>query len=1204
MTINEGSIALLASQSMDDESNGGGAASGIEIVDGASNAIFPDISARDRITGKVRLRKIFVAIRTALTEGYYGAMAYISRPPSDPNVSVTMFDTRSHFDTRADAVSRMEAYLAPGPAWGGYLFENHIQGQRNITLLQRVGSDLPTVGGVLVLVADEGTAAEFMQFVRVTRVTYTRREFENEDLTSGTYERWIVSCEISERLSRDFRGSSAIRKDANQNAGGAGKTIVRSSVVADSASYAGISPLSVAATTGALSVSVGSIFSQLVPSSQTDIPVVDATPALSISALMASSQAPVVITTSAPLSASAGLFLGASCYPGSLKIDTNGETINDANGVLYVGTEEVGVIDYDNGVLSVPAGGRSFTAAKRIEFKQAASPTVVTDSASIAVTTETRSLSCALTLDPVPAPGSLTVAYRALGKWYVLRDQGSGDIKGGDVSHGAGRLSFVSGGLACTFGALPDVGSQIVLSWGTTSQSAAMPAVSTAGGFTLALGNSVPAGTVTLSWLQGEATKTATASGNTLSGDATGTINRSSGDIEFCPASLIPDGTQVTVTFPAAEMVSSAPSFMTLTDSGATWTGTAGMAVAPGTFGGDIEIRARSATMNAPPGVSASFDSYDISARRAIRDDGAGKIGVTSTASDGTASFAACGTIDYASGNVIIQKNFEAIGFVVSELKQNVTLAGALVISGWSAGLAINTPSACYATGAGGVGSLKFSGSAGTNSETLTVAASGWHVKFPRGLGARWVPGSVRIEFGGKVLLDRAGRLLADIDPATGAGADVGAIDYISGIFTPSSLLGASSPIARRVAALEQSGAMTVTGCTFRTPVAPIRSGSLGLAATLSGPAARVITGTFGIGGYLITDDMVGVCDAETGTARVWYRAAGAPESAQTLDLSAWKIPGVTKICPALVLAETQRFACVGYAYVPLDAEVIGVAPTRLPQDGRVPIFQAGGVAIVHHTATTSPATVSNGQTIDVGRTRLAKLRVIGADGQRIAEGFTRDLDAGTVSFTEVSGYSQPVRVEHRISDAMLIREAQISGQISLSQRLTHDFPLGSYVSSAILLQPDPLQARVTEMFDQATWSSRWQDTVDGSGCNATYNVIQSPIRLRNDSTITERWLIRFTNTTTFDLIGEHLGQIASGNTATDFAPVNPTTGQPYFTLSAAGWGSGWSAGNCLRINTEGAMPPLWLARTVQQGPATVDDDWTQIDIDGDIDRE
>jgi hypothetical protein len=93
-----------------------------------------------------------------------------------------------------------------------------------------------------------------------------------------------------------------------------------------------------------------------------------------------------------------------------------------------------------------------------------------------------------------------------------------------------------------------------------------------------------------------------------------------------------------------------------------------------------------------------------------------------------------------------------------------------------------------------------------------------------------------------------------------------------------------------------------------------------------------------------------------------------------------------------------------------------------------------------------------------------------------------------------------------------------------------------------------------------------------------------------------------FTNSTTYNIIGESVGQVGTGNMVSDPAPNNPSTGVPYFHLDPLGWGSGWAAGNVLRFNTIAANYPVWIARTIQQGPPTAQNDSFTLQIRGDID--
>lgn len=108
---------------------------------------------------------------------------------------------------------------------------------------------------------------------------------------------------------------------------------------------------------------------------------------------------------------------------------------------------------------------------------------------------------------------------------------------------------------------------------------------------------------------------------------------------------------------------------------------------------------------------------------------------------------------------------------------------------------------------------------------------------------------------------------------------------------------------------------------------------------------------------------------------------------------------------------------------------------------------------------------------------------------------------------------------------------------------------------------------------------------------------------MTNKGAIQERWALVFTDTTTFRCVGEYSGQIATGSINSDFAPINPVTGSPYFTVKKEGWGSGWVSGNVVRLNTIAANYPIWVIRTVKQSDPTVLSDQFQIMLRGDIDR-
>jgi hypothetical protein len=270
-----------------------------------------------------------------------------------------------------------------------------------------------------------------------------------------------------------------------------------------------------------------------------------------------------------------------------------------------------------------------------------------------------------------------------------------------------------------------------------------------------------------------------------------------------------------------------------------------------------------------------------------------------------------------------------------------------------------------------------------------------------------------------------------------------------------------------------------------------------------------------------------------------------------------------------------------------------------------VPIIRKGNVIVVHHTAETDVATPTNALEVNLGRTRISRVWLFdeGDDDARVATNkYSVDLDAGILTFIDVSGLVGPIRIEHRIEDMRLVSDAEISGQLSVTRPFSHDFPIGSGVSSALLI--GDMRARVSKFFDQQTWTGVWSDTIIGNPCSAEFNDTQYPVGITDVGTMTERWYLQFQTNTTVKIIGESVGQIAEGLSITEtIAPVNPATNAPYFSLDPLGWGGGWIAGNILRMNTIGTQYPLWIVRTVQQGPASGDYDLCRIQLRGDANR-
>lgn len=166
-----------------------------------------------------------------------------------------------------------------------------------------------------------------------------------------------------------------------------------------------------------------------------------------------------------------------------------------------------------------------------ITFKPAAAPMQHYQSHAIPVTQNNQGTNWTGVLIPIPAPGSLSISYMSQGKFYELKDDGSGQLKGASSSFGSGIINYETGSWLLTTGALPDVGTPILLNWGTPIVTFVRSNLSVEkAAFEFDLGRPGVLPGITINWmLEGEAkTATSNAQGR-FTGDATGEINYATG---------------------------------------------------------------------------------------------------------------------------------------------------------------------------------------------------------------------------------------------------------------------------------------------------------------------------------------------------------------------------------------------------------------------------------------------------------------------------------------------------------------------------------------------------------------------------------------------------------------------------------------------------------------------------------------------------
>lgn len=535
MPIQSGDIQLLESDTMSDADEGGGAMTSNVIVDGASNNIFEDISTLDRVYGAVKFRKVFPAINIQTQDKYFGAHLIISKLPTDEKIGINMFNSKNWFDRRPEAQSRVENYRAKGAKYNGYLWDTQWSGGKVVTLFQNESAKIPGVGDVIYLTQVEDTEN---QFIKIKTQTNEVLAFTD---TSGTYYRRIVYLTITEGLKYDFYGLDMSRFDIIVDPSG-GYADIRTTVVANAAKYYSARYMDTAASNSDSEIYVDSVYSQVIPSSLTELAILDEGVAIESSLILDASNSAlnsgvVSFDIAFDIAANSLLHLSRPCFPGSLSIGVSGGTIYDSGGEVKILAVVIGEINYTSGIIKFAADASTYTGTKTVSFKPGATLALSSDTSSAAVTAANRSYIWNWNIQPLPEPGSVEVHYMALGEWYSLKDNGAGAILAEEDGIGTGTVNYLTGTVSVTLAALPDVDSEVMFSWGKKSTlvnraSEAVEPVS----YTKQLANdAIAPGTLVITWNDGVArTATADAQG-VISGDAVGSIRHGLGLLDFSP---------------------------------------------------------------------------------------------------------------------------------------------------------------------------------------------------------------------------------------------------------------------------------------------------------------------------------------------------------------------------------------------------------------------------------------------------------------------------------------------------------------------------------------------------------------------------------------------------------------------------------------------------------------------------------------------
>lgn len=827
------------------------------------------------------------------------------------------------------------------------------------------------------------------------------------------------------------------------------------------------------------------------------------------------------------------VYLECPVLPGSVEVAGYKD---NALGQL-IGSGSVLGIDYAAGVISgVNQYGLSVTAIPA-SCVSAASCSAITK-----IDNTTQGTSFAPFFTPKPCPGSLTVSYRAQGDWYVLTDNGNGQLLDeGGVSRGS---LTPQGSAVITLPAEPDVGSAIVYQWapadgfevygGVALGTPVTPAEPPDRAQSLEVGTkNLKPGTVVITWDGG--------SSNDVSGSLSGAL--AGGRVDYANGViLLPKNAPVKTYHISAQAFSglTLQKSLNIDSNAGKANGSLDGAVQAGTVRMMLQLAAKNTDTLIWGGKELQANRITVAqAQIVLTDNGQGGLlynGVN------------VGTVDYATGlfQVTLSGVFSASATAFREATVIANPPTAYAVIGTITAYAIDGSAATFVR----------DGATTSVSTDVGNFASRFNVLAGVTNGTRAMPDSWVFQAGGTRIIERGGVLYTAIDPKTGKGTIVGSLDLASGAVALSQPFSGSLNVLAGVYARGQANFVTLY---FRTPAAPVK------------PASLTVYARNG-------------SDTYTGQAQADESISG------TLKGRIDTVSGLVELSGLPVPPETLRYNVVSQSYTPLDVSLIGIDAVKLPPDGRVPIYRRGDMIVItqKQTQTLGSAFTAN-QTVSLGRADIDRAVILDAANHQVdAAKYRLDLDAGTLTWAEpldLSAYTLPLSAITIREEENRVIGADIAGRLKLQFAVARNYPKGSTFVSSALIGGDML-VRASEPFSQQAWDNVWRDERSGNPILAKLNVKDYPIRLISAGAITERWLIRFeTGANTFRLYGESLGLVAESDLLSDLAPVNPGTGKPYFTLPRQAFGGGWAVGNCVRFNTYGTPLPVWILRSVQPSP-------------------
>lgn len=963
------------------------------------------------------------------------------------------------------------------------------------------------------------------------------------------YTRRRVIAEIEQPLEIDHIGAS-FHPDGQTN--GVSTTFVTQ--VADAAKFYGTKPLSADGSVGDLAVYVDDITEQIVPASKTQTPIINRDALLQGDVLLVPSGGGRVI--SAGIMSIGSNSLGSPVKPGSFAWQTTYIQDDGLGNLINVNGANVGTIDYTSGNYN----NTGTNTGGNVTFVPMVVQTVVSSyTGAILISQENQGTVFVKNVSPMPSLANFYINYHSNGKWYQLNSNLDGTIGGDNL--GAGNINDNGDGtgtISVSLGGLPDIDSSILFTWGSDVLYKDLVAELNVGLETTTYIN-LPHPRI----------------------DPTSLVLTIYSDIYG----------QQTVTFNSSGVGSIPDTFLNPQTGVINGSGKShGWNLVNGTNGYAYDYAPDEASDTSLPVTETTNSTVDYQTLRpGLYADTA--VIVLTYKGFGN-SFLSTIQAHVKDGNLVIRNSTDVIG--------TVTPGGLITLAADGLTQVVPVPAN---SGAGYFGvrynyvtapkyidltikavlyqQTQYSGLAYTNSvNVIATALDGIsHIEMP--LPNNTV-GVFAFKAQNREYYAADGNIYYEFNDE-----QVGVHNLTDGLIT----LNATLFVSRFTDALYFTQIFTdtigaelgVTDVAFKTSATKLTTSSFQLRySTINGSFNASSDGDGVVSGTDI-DALKSRVDTKTGMAEIFF-------TSPVIEMDKLKYDAV---------AETN---------LPLDPELLGLNPVRLPADGKVPIYHAGRYLVIMNEVEDDIVLPVADATITLPRTNQAYVEVVDVNGQRLAyDQYVADKTTGVVTFAnplllidrQGDALTAPYRVIDRIEDMALCTSADLSGVINLSSALTRDYPAAtSKIASALVW--GNVGSRLFNLYSQTAFID-WESQLHGVNTAAQFDIINNPITFNNKDSFSGHFAIEFITNDTIRVREETLGIIESDLPITaDIAPINPATGLPYFTIPYQGFGAGWLTGNVIYFEMESGSTNFWLIRTVQSGTLTLDEDIIDVEIRGD----